>query len=74
MKVTYTASGKPDEFDIESGEDLREITREIEQHLLERHPDLRHDKRLPVTVADSVLNSIAEERGEIALGDLARQD
>jgi len=73
MKVTYTADGQPYEFDIESDEDLREITREIERHLLLQHSDLQHDQGLPLVITDGVLNSIAEERSEIVLGDLSRR-
>lgn len=71
MTVTYTLNGEEFEFGIELGEDLREITRDIERHLLSGHPELRDHERLHVVVVDGVLDGLAGGRDAIALGDIA---
>ena len=71
MQVQYTAKGERFAFELEQTDDLREIIPTIERHLRDAHPALAGHPRLPLLVSEGVLNSLAEERGTIDLGDLA---
>ncbi|MBA2247447.1 MAG: hypothetical protein H0W23_04905 [Chloroflexia bacterium] len=74
MLVTYTANRESHAFETEQQEDLREMAQEIERYLRAQHPDLDADGRLPIVVADGLLNGLAEEvADEVALGVIDQQ-
>jgi hypothetical protein len=70
MLVTYHFAEERHTLETREEEDLRDLMTEIVQELCVRHPELRGGPRLTVAVADGLLDSLAEDCEEIALGEL----
>jgi carbonic anhydrase len=70
MRITYTVSGQAGECQTQEDEDLREMAREIEEHVRGSHENLREDTLLPIRVADGLLNCLVYDAEEGDLGEL----
>jgi len=70
MRIIYALDGQPGLCETSQEEDLREMAREIEEHLQAQHPALAEDDYLPIKIADGLLNSLADDGEEVDLGEL----
>jgi hypothetical protein len=70
MRVTYAVNGEANDYETHEEEDLRDLVTEIEQYVREQHAELKDEARLPMVIADGVLNSLCDDADEITLGEL----
>ena len=70
MQLSYCINGETQTLDI-TGDDLPALLRSTERRLQERHPELVSDPRLPIRIADGLLNSLAGNAVVVQLGELA---
>lgn len=71
MQVNYLLDGKPHTYDPGASENPGEITRKIEEHLRQSHPEFAGRDYLAEKIADGLLNSLAGDGTVIELGDLS---
>ncbi len=70
MRITYRVSGATGVFDVPSSLALHVMYERIRAFLVSTHPQLARWPRLPILVADRLLNALADNRDGVQLGEL----
>ena len=70
MQVHYQVAGNSNTFDPGESDDLGDVTRTIEDHLRQAHPELAAKPHLTEKITDGLLNALAGDSTDIQLGDL----
>lgn len=73
MRVTYSIKAEGQDLDIEVNDDLPIFLQDLEVAIRTRHPEANQNKHLIVIIVDGVLNGLASDEEEIALGELVEK-
>ncbi|MBL7257289.1 hypothetical protein [Paractinoplanes lichenicola] len=71
MQISYQVAGSPHTYETGPSEDLAQISREIEEHLRQSHPELARNGHLAEKITDGLLNGLAGDTTDVELGDLS---
>ena len=74
MHVIYRVNGNEQTIEVEVADDLKMLLEQIEVELRLRHTEMNKDAAMLVRVADGLLNALADDQGDIDLGELVIVD
>ncbi len=70
MQVNYTLRGVPHSLEIEDRDDLKGLLLLTDEAIRACHTEAKENPMLLSLITDGVLNSLADDLGEITLGDI----
>ena len=70
MRVSYSVNGKPFGFEAQEEDDLRTLSVEITERVQAQHAELEANTYLPILITNGLLDSLADDAEEVALGEL----